>query len=166
MKKIMLLFCVLFLVACSNEELSYDGRILKIAVVGEIPKIENKKVHFEQLSLETFRKNTTNVAETYDAVMITPSKFEDASNDTYVETYQNSEMPIILFDSDKAHYPFTNGGLTYGTAHFDSLNNGSHTTVYLNKLNENRNDTWYFYLEDEKEINKLYTEVFQKIESL
>lgn len=166
MKKIIIVLFVLCLVACSNEDISYKGRNLMIGVIGETPKLENENIQFEQLTLEAFSEETDKIAQKYDAVMITPEQFEAASQDIYVEIYENSQMPIIFFNSNKRHYPFTRGGLTYEEAGFESLDNGSHTTVYLSTLNENREDVWFFYLENEKQMNKLYTELFQRIESL
>ncbi|WP_232733248.1 hypothetical protein [Lysinibacillus xylanilyticus] len=46
MKKILLILSLLFLVACSNDEAKYDGAPLKIAVVGDIPKLNNEKIQF------------------------------------------------------------------------------------------------------------------------
>ncbi|WP_240518381.1 MULTISPECIES: hypothetical protein [unclassified Lysinibacillus] len=62
--------------------------------------------------------------------------------------------------------PFTNEGLTYETAHWEALNNDSHTTIYISDIDANREDAWYFYLKDEKELDVLYKEIFQKIETL
>lgn len=166
MRKVILILAVLFLAACDNNEIRYDGKLLNIAVIGESPELENDKIHFEQLSLEQFKEDTFNVAKKFDAIMVTPDSFEAASDDIYVDTYQNSEMPIIFFNSNKGHYPFVNGGLTYETAHFDSLDNGSHTTIYLYNLSEDKDDAWFFYLDNQKDLNELYTEVFQKVEAL
>ncbi len=166
MKKILLILSLLFLVACSNDEAKYDGAPLKIAVVGNIPKLNNEKIHFEPISLNEFSEDTLNISTNFDAVMITPMMFEEASEDRFVKVYNNFKIPIIFFDSKKRHFPFTREGLTYETAHWESLNNGSHTTIYLSDVDENREDAWYFYLKDEKELDTLYKEIFQKIETL
>ena len=166
MRKVILFLAVLFLTACDNNEIWYNGKLLNIAVIGESPKMENEKVHFELLSLEQFKEDPLNVAEKYDAIMVTPDSFEVASDDTYVDSYQTSEMPIIFFNSNKRHFPFVRDGFTYETADFDTLDNGSHTTIYLYNLSENKEDAWFFYLDNQKDLNELYAEVFQKIEAL
>lgn len=166
MRKVILFLAVLFLTACDNNEIQYDGKLLKIAVIGEIPELENEKIQLEGLFLNQFREDTLNIAQNYDAIMVTPDSFEAASDDIYVDSYQNAEMPIIFFNSSKRHYPFVNGGLTYETSHFDLLDNGSHTTIYLNNINEDKNDAWFFYLDNQKNLNELYKEVFQKVEAL
>ncbi|MFJ7981617.1 amino acid oxidase [Lysinibacillus xylanilyticus] len=166
MKKILLILSLLFLVACSNDEVKYDGAPLKIAVVGDIPKLNNEKIHFEPISLNEFSEDTLHISTNFDAVMITPVMFDEASEDRFVKVYNNSKIPIIFFDSTKRHYPFTREGLTYETAHWESLNNGSHTTIYFSDVDANREDAWYFYLKNEKELDTLYKEIFQKIETL
>ncbi|TDY05536.1 UNVERIFIED_CONTAM: hypothetical protein BJ099_10618 [Lysinibacillus xylanilyticus] len=166
MKKILLILSLLFLVACSNDEVKYDGAPLKIAVVGDIPKLNNEKIHFQPISLNEFSEDTLHISTNFDAVIITPVMFDEASEDRFVKVYNNSKIPIIFFDSTKRHFPFTREGLTYETAHWESLNNGSHTTIYLSDVDANREDAWYFYLKDEKELDTLYKEIFQKIETL
>ena len=54
MKKIIIVLFVLCLVACTNEDISYKGKNLTIGVIGEIPKLENDNIKFEQLTLEDF----------------------------------------------------------------------------------------------------------------
>ncbi|KMY32692.1 amino acid oxidase [Lysinibacillus xylanilyticus] len=166
LKKILLILSLLFLVACSNDEVKYDGAPLKIAVVGDIPKLNNEKIHFQPISLNEFSEDTLHISTNFDAVIITPVMFDEASEDRFVKVYNNSKIPIIFFDSTKRHFPFTREGLTYETAHWESLNNGSHTTIYLSDVDANREDAWYFYLKDEKELDTLYKEIFQKIETL
>lgn len=166
MKKILFIISLFLLVACSNNEVKYDGAPLKIAVVGDIPKLHNEKIHFKSISLDEFNEDTLTISTNFDAVMITPVIFEEASEDRFVKVYKNSNMPIIFFDSRKRNLPFTNEGLTYETAHWESLNNGSHTTIYISDIDANREDAWYYYLKDEKELAILYKEVFQKIETL
>ncbi|MFJ8099203.1 MULTISPECIES: amino acid oxidase [unclassified Lysinibacillus] len=166
MKKIFLILSLLLLVACSNDEVKYDGAPLKIAVVGDIPELNNEKIHFEPISLDDFSEDTLHISTNFDAVMITPVMFEEASDDRFVKVYNNSKMPIIFFDSTKRHFPFTREGVTYETAHWESLNNRSHTTIYLSDNDANREDAWYFYLKGEKELDILYKDIFQKIETL
>ncbi|MFJ7734681.1 amino acid oxidase [Lysinibacillus sp. NPDC097231] len=166
MKKILFIVSLLLLVACSNDEVKYGGAPLKIAVIGDIPELINEKIHFEPISLDEFSEDTLHISTNFDAVMITPVMFEEASDDRFIKVYKNSKMPIIFFDSTKRHFPFTRDGLTYETPHWEELNNGSHTTIYLSDNDANREEAWYFYLKDEKELDILYKEIFQKIETL
>ena len=160
------IFFLLTLSACSNNEVKYDGKPLKIAVIGDIPELNNEKIHFEPISLDEFGEDTAHISTNFDAVMITPVMFEEASNDKFVKVYNNSKIPIIFFDSEKRNLPFTNEGTTYETARWESLNNGSHTTISLSDRDADRRDAWYFYLKDEKELDVLYKTIFEKIEML
>ncbi|MGG0645049.1 amino acid oxidase [Sporosarcina gallistercoris] len=171
MKKVIMIIGLLLLVSCSTQqEVNYDGASLKIAVIGDIPELNNEKITFEAITLDEFSEKNMESTSTWNAVMITPSIFEKASDDFYIEMYNNSNLPIIFFDSPKRHLPFVNEDVTYQTAHWKSMDNGSHTTIYhhsyLADSEENKEDAWYFYLKDEKNINKLYQEVFKKIEDL
>ncbi|MBM7649708.1 hypothetical protein JOC78_002682 [Bacillus ectoiniformans] len=98
--------------------------------------------------------------------MITPTKFEKASEDHLAKVYGELKLPIIFFDSKKRHLPFVREDFTYETANWESLDNGSHTTIYLAGLNKDSEDAWYFYLSDQKNINKLYNDIFKKIGEL
>lgn len=166
LKQILFIICLLVLAACSNKEVQYDGTPLTIAVVGDIPEINNKKVHFEPISLDELSAEPLQSTTNFDAVMITPVKFEEASDDKFVEVYTRSKTPIIFFNSTKRHYPFTREGATYETAHWETLNNGSHTTIYLADKEAKREDAWFFFLKSEEELDLLYKEIFQKVEML
>lgn len=170
MKKFILIISLLLLASCSNQFANYEGAPLNIAVIGNVPEMNNEKITFKTITLEEFNEKYLEAASELDAVMITPGMFEKASEDRFIEVYNNSKLPIIFFDSPKRHFPFVNDSITYNEAQWESLNNGSHTTIYINKyladVEENKQDVWYFYLKDEKMLNELYEEVFRKIEEL
>lgn len=165
-----MIISLLVLVACSDQNVKYEGAPLKIAVIGDVPEINNEKITFETITLVEFSEKEWDEESGFDAVMVTPSMFEEASDDRFVEVYNNSMLPFIFFDSPKRHLPFVNDNITYKTAQWESLNNGSHTTIYLNghvaESVESKQDAWYFYSKDEKMIKKLYEEVLRKIEKL
>lgn len=166
MKKIILFLSVVaVLAACSNSEVKYDGAPLNIAVIGETPEFKNNSISVESLSLDKLSKDIARIEADFDAVLLAPDVFEGASDDKFVNVYRSSDIPIVFFDSSKKHDPFITEGLTYETAH-DSLTNGSHTTIYLHDDHVNKDDAWYFYLDDKKNIDQLYTDLFKKIEEL
>ncbi|MGE7603479.1 amino acid oxidase [Peribacillus sp. NPDC097675] len=165
MKRIIMVLSLVLLAACSNGEVKYDGTPLKIAVIGEIPPFQNKNIRVESVTLDNFIEDSTQVSAKFDAVMLTEDAFEAASDDKFIDVYNNSEIPIVFLNSSKRHYPFVTEGITYETAH-DSLTNGSHTTVYLHDDSANKDDAWFFYLDDKKDTNDLYTNLFRKIDEL
>jgi hypothetical protein len=148
--------------ACSNEKVSYEGPSLNVAVIGDIPDIHNENIQFKQISLEAFRTDAQKVSAQYDAVMITPTMFEKASNDQVAAAYERAAVPIIFFDSEKRHLPFVNKGMTYDTANMASLQNGSHTTVYM----PTSADAWYFSLDSQQHVDQLYKEIFERVATL
>lgn len=161
------IFLLLTLGACANNEIKYDGTPLKIAVIGDIPELNNEKIHFEPISLDEFSEDVVQISTNFDAVMITPLMFEEASDDRFVDIYSNSEMPIIFFNSNRGQYPFVFEKMNYQVAQDHTImDNGSHTTIFLWNVEENKSDTWYFYLKDEKELDVLYKEIFEKVETL
>lgn len=95
------IYFLLTLSACSNNEVKYDGEPLKIAVIGDIPELNNKNIHFETISLDKFSEDATQISTNFDAVMITPVIFEEASDDRFVDVYSDSEMPIIFLIHQK-----------------------------------------------------------------
>ncbi|MFJ7746902.1 amino acid oxidase [Peribacillus sp. NPDC097295] len=165
MKRIVILVSLVLLAACSNSEVKYDGAPLKIAVIGETPSFQNKNIRVEPLSLDKFIEESTLISANYDAVMLSKDVFEAASDDKFVDVYTSSEIPIVFLNSSKRHYPFVNEDITYETAP-DSLTDGSHTTVYLHDDHANKDDAWFFHLDDKKNENELYTKLFKKIEEL
>ena len=148
-----------------KRQVEYEGAPLHIAVLGDALEVDNENIHFEEISIDGFTKDVFDPS-TFDAVMITPSMFNEASDDRFVDLYRASTIPVVFFDSEKRHIPFTNDGLTYGTAHMDSLINGSHTTIYLHDTSASRDDAWYFYLEKEAEMDVLYKSIFEHIANL
>ena len=161
-----MLLCVLLLVACSNKVMLPEGASLNIAIVGEIPDVQNDKIQFESFSMEEINQDLTKVSQNYDAVMITSTVFEEASDDKYIDMYKSLEIPTVFLDSSKRHFPFLTPKITYDSSSFDSLDNGSHSTIYLNNANNGEENTWNFHLNKDKNINILYSDLFQKIDEL
>ena len=165
MKRIIWLFILLVIAGCSNMEVEYEGAPLHIAVLGDALEASNENIHFEEISIDEFTEDVFDPS-TFDAVMITPSMFNEASDDRFVDLYRSSTIPVVFFDSEKRHITFTNDGLIYETGDEDLLNNGSHTTIYLYNKSSNHEDAWYFYLEDENEMDVLYKNIFEQIANL
>ncbi|MGG1189893.1 amino acid oxidase, partial [Solibacillus isronensis] len=57
---------ILNLSACSKEEIKYDGEPLKIAVIGDLPELNNEKIHFESISLKELSEDTVQISTNYD----------------------------------------------------------------------------------------------------
>ncbi len=70
-------------------------------------------------------------------------------------------MPIIS-DSTKRHFPFTRERATS----LKIFKKWFSSTIHLTDNEANREDAWYLYLKGESELDILYIEIFQKIETL
>lgn len=171
MKKTMLLGILLLLSACSGQDAKYEGAELDIGIIGKISdeQVEEMLVVGNNNLMLTTMSTMEEVEDNFhlfDAILIMPGAFEEASNDKYLALYEEMETPVIFFDSEKRHFPFVNEGVTYETAYWDTLVDGSHSTLYVSNVEENRSDAWHFYLENEKELDKLLKELFDKVDSL
>lgn len=179
MKRCFILFVLLFyMTGCENNQkliIPYEGQKLHIAIIGEIPEIQNKYITFEAISLDDLNKEVKYLSNEFDAIMITPNMFVDASQDKYSEAYYNVELPIVFWNSSKAHYPFVKNKINYLNENEVSLNhsnvphsmdNQSHSTLFLYDIETSREDAWFFNLDNNNDLKKIYTEVFNKIEEL
>lgn len=178
MKKWFILFVLLFcLSGCVNNQslkITYDGQPLHIAIIGETPDIQNKHISFEKISLDDLHNKSNTLASEFDAIMITPNMFVDASQDQYSSAYHYAELPIIFWNSSKQHYPFINNKLNYLNENDVTLNNSphsmdlepSHSTIFLYDVESEIENTWFFQLDDNNDFEKLYTEIFNKINEL
>ncbi|WP_079527145.1 hypothetical protein [Solibacillus isronensis] len=179
MKKWLIAYVLLFCISgCKNIEtleIPYDRQELKIAIIGDTPDIQNKNITFEHISLEELNNKVDILSSEFNAIMITPSMFVDASNDQFSEAYHNVEIPIVFWNSSKAHYPFVNNKINYLNEKEVSLNNiphsmdsieKTHSTIFLYDIETEKESVWFFHLNEPNELEKLYSEIFNKIEEV
>ncbi|MDL4839466.1 hypothetical protein [Aquibacillus rhizosphaerae] len=81
----------------------YNGKSLKIAVIGELPKVREEQVEFKEISFDELSKQKVN---SYDAVFIMKEKFSEASESQYATIYLKSTTPYF-FPATKSLIPFT-----------------------------------------------------------
>jgi len=178
MKKILILFSVLLLLSACTDNSSvkdaYDGKSLSIGYLGDKPGFEVENVMFVEIQINEIdtnkdEENAKYLSEEYDALWVMPSMFDELSKDQYATFFRELNIPTAFIDSNKGHYPFVTKDLSYDTS-FD-LDNGSHSTLYLNYGGaENREEAWFFYLNDsdgnKKDLKKVYTEILYQIEEI
>lgn len=177
MKKYIISFALLLCLAGCGEdqqlEILYEGQPLHIAVIGETPDIQNESITFEPITMDAFNNKATTISEEYDAVLVTPNMFLAASLDLYSQAYHEAELPIIFWNSSKAHYPFVNTKINYLNETDVSLNNSTnphsfeiedlHSVIFLSDSKLDQEKVWYFNLDGANDVKKLYTEIFHKI---
>lgn len=178
MKKILILFSVLLLLSACTDNSSvrdvYDGKSLNIGYLGDKPDFEVEDVKFEEIQINEidpnkYKENAKYLSEEYDALWVTPSMFDELSDDQYATFFRELNIPTAFIDSNKRHYPFVTKDLSYDTS-FD-LDNGSHSTLYLNYGGvDDREEAWFFYLNNsngnKKDLKEVYKEILYQIEDI
>lgn len=97
------LFVIFVLSACSENDLvepEYDGRDLKIAVIGEFPEVREKNVLFEEMSFAGWK------TEGYDAVLISESFLAEAANADNIQKFKESSIPVFFLGTKASYMPF------------------------------------------------------------
>ncbi|QOR64920.1 hypothetical protein IM538_13810 [Cytobacillus suaedae] len=155
-----LLILLFALPACaqSRDFESYEGKSLRIAVVGDLPEVKEKQVSFSELS---FDKLTGEEIGSYDAIFITEENLPQASENKYANTYLNSAIPFF-FISTNSHIPFT-----VKESEFNESWNwtpGNNYAVGVLTSNEDKAlKSWGFGLYNDKKTDENIKEVFSRI---
>ncbi|MCM3093377.1 hypothetical protein [Cytobacillus sp. FSL R5-0377] len=99
-----LLFLAIILSACNQtpDLEPYDGKALRIAVVGDPPRLDADQVKFNELSIDELRAEELS---SYEAVIITEKNLAKAAEAKYADTYAESSIPFF-FVSASSHIPF------------------------------------------------------------
>lgn len=160
-----LFFFVLFLSACSinigttDEIVSYNGKNLDIAIVGnkDFPRMSN--ITFEKISLiELYRTN-----KQYDGVIITKSEFDEADKESYEEFFQKVEYPVFFYGADDFKvFAFHIEDMTIEDA---TYKDSAYVQGFQNTEDKNPK-YWEFFLDDEElDDQEMLTRMFTKVYS-
>jgi hypothetical protein len=159
---ILLIFTVA-LTACTqspNFEL-YEGKSLKIAVVGEPPEVKEEQVRFTEIS---FDEMTNEELKSYDAVFIRENNLSEAAESQFADVYLNSTIPFFFIGTDN-YVPFIEKDLEYNKD--SSWTAGTSYTVGV-LLSELKN--WKYGLYNDKKtdenINEMFSRIFKTIDEL
>jgi hypothetical protein len=99
---LILLFALTACIQSPEFEL-YEGKALRIAVVGEPPEVKEEQVRFTEIS---FDELTNKELESYDAVFITEENLPKAAESKYANIYLDSTIPFFFISANN-HIPFT-----------------------------------------------------------
>jgi hypothetical protein len=143
----------------------YEGKTLRIAVIGEPPKVEEEQVRFNEIS---FNELTDQEIDSYDAVFITEENLPQAAESRYANTYLDSIIPFF-FISANSHIPFTVKETEYNEFWNWSAGNNYAVGVLTSKEDESIT-SWGFGLYNGKKtdenIKNVYSRIFKSIEGL
>ncbi|WP_222599461.1 hypothetical protein [Aquibacillus kalidii] len=151
----------------SNTEFNlYNGKSLKIAVIGESPKVREEQVEFNEISFDELSKEQV---DSYDAVFIMKEKFPEASESQYATIYLKSTIPYF-FIATKSLIPFTSvEDIEYSDSWDWQPGLAYIQGVYKPKNSERADRVGFGLYNDEKtkeHIEATYSLVFKKIADL
>jgi hypothetical protein len=157
---VVLLLLLLAIFGCtkSTHFKLYEGKPLRIAVVGEPPEVKEEQVTFRKIS---FDKLTGEEIGSYDAVFITEESLPQASKSKYANTYLDSTIPFF-FISANSHIPFTIKETELNESWKWSA--GNNYAVGVLASNEDKSlKSWGFGLYNDKKTDENIKEVFSRI---
>ncbi|MBN8202185.1 hypothetical protein JI665_16985 [Bacillus sp. NTK034] len=162
-----LLTLTILLSACTQNpdfEL-YEGRTLRIAIIGEPPEVNAEQVKFNEIS---FDELTNEELSSYDAVIMSEKNLPKAAEPNYAETYSDSSIPFF-FISASSHIPFT----VKDTEYNDSWKWEAGKSYAVGVLKSKKKDAFHSWgyglyndeLTDES-IRDVYARIFKTIDEL
>ncbi|WP_442599922.1 hypothetical protein [Neobacillus sp. D3-1R] len=164
---VFLIILIFALSACtqSNHFELYEGKSLRIAVVGETPEVKEKQVTFSEIS---FDELTDEEIGSYDAVFITEENLPQAAESKYANTYLDSTIPFF-FVSANSHIPFTEKETEFNESW--NWTTGNNYAVGVITSDEDKSlKSWgfglYNDLKTDENIKELYSRIFKTIEGL
>ncbi|MBP2243377.1 hypothetical protein J2Z40_004015 [Cytobacillus eiseniae] len=167
-KKSIYLFLLLFifvLSACSQSPdfKLYKGKSLRIAVIGELPKVREKHVSFKEIS---FNELTSEKVISFDAVFITKENLPKAAESQYAKIYLNSTIPFFFIQA-KSHLPFIEEEIVYNESWKWTVGNDYAVGVLVDdELLRNWGFGLYNDKKNGKHIKDVYSRIFETIEKL
>ncbi|TKD70783.1 hypothetical protein [Pseudalkalibacillus hwajinpoensis] len=168
---LIVLSLLLNLLGCSTETtdstdyIEYDGSDLEVAVIGDIPNLNEEKVKFTNITFEEMEKLKPKPEE-IDAVIITKENLIKASQGKYAKVYKNTNIPFFFIESSKSYVPFVYEKYSYEKyPEVDSLIYA--TGVYFHKEELTH---WGYGLYNDKlndeNIRNVYIRIFSTIDDV
>jgi hypothetical protein len=151
--------------ACSKPQSvktnTYNGKDLRIGIIGETPKVMEEKVTFGKIQFSDLEKDTFD--SQYDAIFITKNNLSEASQGKYAASYKKSKIPFFFIQTEKSYVPFTEKDLTYDNA--PKFTDQSYATGIM--YNGNKLNFWgyglYNDIENQANIKDVYSRIFETI---
>jgi len=167
LKYFYLILIALSLSACtpSPDFELYEGKSLRIAVVGESPEVKEKQVNFKEIS---FDEMTSEELKSYDAIFIMRENLNKAAESYYADVYLNSTIPFFFIQSTKSYHPFIDKEQEYADARDFSQYNDYYATGFLASLKDENHKFWryglYNDIDNNENIKEVYSRIFNTIE--
>ncbi|WP_377890193.1 hypothetical protein [Alkalihalobacillus sp. R86527] len=143
---------------------SYNGRPLKIAVVGQSPDIkEEEKIKFIRMDFAGLQQIDS---PEFDAVFIMKDFLHEAAESDHAELYKTTNLPFFFIQSEKITYAFSNADSSYESA--PSLSNSEYAVGYYNQKEGHLSWKYNSYndMTTPETIMQVYSMIFTTIEEL
>lgn len=162
-----LLILTVTLTACtSSPDLeAYEGDSLKIAVVGNPPKVKEEQVRFTKISFDEMVSEEMN---SYDAVFIRENHLLEGSKSQYADVYLASTIPFFFIGTNN-FLPFTQEDYKYDKT--SNWTSGTSYTVGILASQENDTlNTWGYSLyndtKSDENMKEMYSRIFKTIDGI
>lgn len=163
----MMLFLLFALSACApipDFEL-YQGRSLKIAVVGDAPEVIEEHVEFVEIPINEMNSEELNA---YDAVFIRENNLLEASESKYTDIYLHSSIPFFFIEASNP-IPFTVKDVEYDETWEWTAGTGYAVGVLVSQEEDTERHWRYGLYNDEKteeHLKRMYSLIFNTISEL
>jgi hypothetical protein len=163
----MMLILLFALAACapSPDFALYQGKSLKIAVIGEVPKVKEEQVRFVEM---TFKEMNSEELNAYDAVFIRENNLLVASESQYTDIYLHSSIPFFFIGASNP-IPFTVKEVEYDETWEWTAGTG-YTVGVLASQEEDTKRHWSYGLyndeKTEKHLKQMYSTILNTINEL
>ncbi|WP_113927900.1 hypothetical protein [Bacillus sp. P14.5] len=165
--KIWLLSLFFFLSGCSSipdlEE--YNGKSLRIGVIGDPPEVREENITFSEIAFHEIENKT---AKEHDAIFVTKEHLYQASEGKSSEVYLNSAIPVFFIESS-SHIPFTVDESEFGQNWEWSPGNNFAVGIFSSTESDSLNSWGYGLYNDEKtneHVKGVFSRIFTTIEEL
>lgn len=148
----------------SIETPLYQGKTLKIGVIGTPPEIRETNVRLEEITFAQLAE--ADLSSGYHAIFIMKEHLVEAAKPQYAHIYESADIPFFYMESKKSYIPFLEKNLSYEEV--PDLSADMYATGYYQR--EKEYQSWGYGLYNDKvnktNIEDVYTRIFSTIEPL
>ncbi|KGX90805.1 hypothetical protein [Pontibacillus marinus] len=159
------------LLGCSSEgdaeeQVTYEGPRLKIAVYGEMPAYKFERIQFVQVDREYLFKKGEDA--NYDALFVMNNVHEEADTPEFAPVFKSLPYPVFFIDTYAEAYVFLHPNTGLGWVDDPGYNLFFATGSFKdeNGTTFNRSITYQHPREEDQDYESLYVQLFKAINSM
>ncbi|MEF3351944.1 hypothetical protein PV403_02040 [Paenibacillus sp. GYB006] len=146
----------------SSHNKPYDGKELRIGMVGEAPVVREKQVTFHKINLQQMKEENNHL----DAIFISKEFLSKAAAPEFAKVYKELEIPVFFLQSERSYVPFFYEELSYEDAPDTSVDLSYATALVPQQGNEM--GYWQFGVYNDRRskrnIQSAYSKMFEAID--